>query len=341
MATLSRNGPPVHLQDAPPVEGLPARQDGAQGHHARVPARRQDRRARLQRRGQVDASCGSWPGVDTEFRGDAHARARRDRRPARAGAAARREQGRARQRRGRRRRDARAARPLQRAGGQLLRRDGRRVRRAAGADRRRRRLEPRHATSSTRWTRCACRRPTPTSPSSPAASAAASRCAGCCSARPTCCCSTSRPTTSTPSRSRGSSATSPSTRAPSSPSPTIATSSTTSPAGSSSSTAARGIPYEGNYSSWLEQKQKRLAQEEKHEKARQRTIAAELEWVRQNPKGRQTKQKARLQNYEALVAQERNVKLDEVQIHIPTGDAPGRRRRRGRGPAQGLRRQAC
>jgi sulfate-transporting ATPase len=80
----------------------------------------------------------------------------------------------------------------------------------------------------------------------------------------------------------------------------------------------RGIPYEGNYSSWLEQKQKRLEQEERSEKARQRTIAAELEWVRQNPKGRQTKQKARLANFEALVAQERNVKLDDVQIHIPT-----------------------
>src|ERR671927_531422 len=81
---------------------------------------------------------------------------------------------------------------------------------------------------------------------------------------------------------------------------------------------SRGIPYEGNYSSWLEQKQARLAQEERSEKARQKTIAAELEWVRQNPKGRQTKQKARLANFEALVAQERNVKLDEVQIHIPT-----------------------
>jgi energy-dependent translational throttle protein EttA len=80
----------------------------------------------------------------------------------------------------------------------------------------------------------------------------------------------------------------------------------------------RGIPYEGNYSSWLEQKQKRLQQEERTEKARQRTIAAELEWVRQNPGGRQTKQKARLANFEALVAQERNVKLDDVQIHIPT-----------------------
>src|SRR3954449_10851642 len=86
---------------------------------------------------------------------------------------------------------------------------------------------------------------------------------------------------------------------------------------------SRGIPYEGNYSSWLEQKQKRMALEEKTEKARQRTIAAELDWVRQNPKGRQTKQKARLQNFEALVAQERNVKLDEVQIHIPAGPRLG------------------
>ncbi len=86
---------------------------------------------------------------------------------------------------------------------------------------------------------------------------------------------------------------------------------------------SRGIPYEGNYSSWLEQKQARLAQEERSEKARQKTIAAELDWVRQNPKGRQTKQKARLQNFEALVAQERNVKLDEVQIHIPAGPRLG------------------
>src|SRR3954462_1406197 len=85
----------------------------------------------------------------------------------------------------------------------------------------------------------------------------------------------------------------------------------------------RGIPYEGNYSSWLEQKQARLALEERTDKSRQRTIAAELEWVRQNPKGRQTKQKARLQNFEALVAQERNVKLDEVQIHIPAGPRLG------------------
>jgi sulfate-transporting ATPase len=85
----------------------------------------------------------------------------------------------------------------------------------------------------------------------------------------------------------------------------------------------RGIPYEGNYSSWLEQKQARMAQEERSEKARQKTIAAELDWVRQNPKGRQKKQKARLSNYDALIAQEAGVKLDEVQIHIPAGPRLG------------------
>ncbi len=85
----------------------------------------------------------------------------------------------------------------------------------------------------------------------------------------------------------------------------------------------KGIPYEGNYSSWLEQKQTRLAQEERAEKGRQRTIAAELEWVRTNPKGKRTKSKARLARYEQLVAEERNVKLEDVQIHIPPGPRLG------------------
>jgi ATP-binding cassette ChvD family protein len=84
-----------------------------------------------------------------------------------------------------------------------------------------------------------------------------------------------------------------------------------------------GIPYRGNYSGWLEQKQARLAQNEKQEIARQRTIAAELEWVRTNPKGRRTKSKARLSNYEALLAAEPEVKLDQVQIHIPAGPRLG------------------
>ncbi len=87
----------------------------------------------------------------------------------------------------------------------------------------------------------------------------------------------------------------------------------------------KGIPYEGNYSSWLEQKQARMAMQERSEKARQRTIAAELEWVRTNPKGRRTKSKARLARYEQLIAEEHDVKLDDVQIHIPPGPRLGER----------------
>ena len=85
----------------------------------------------------------------------------------------------------------------------------------------------------------------------------------------------------------------------------------------------RGIPFEGNYSSWLEQKQERLAQEERRESARARTLAAELEWVRENPKGRRKRSKARLARYEALLAEERNVRLESVQIHIPAGPRLG------------------
>src|SRR5579875_1229139 len=85
----------------------------------------------------------------------------------------------------------------------------------------------------------------------------------------------------------------------------------------------RGIPYQGNYSGWLEQKQKRLQQEERQESNRQRTIAQELEWVRMNASARRTKPRARLNAYEALLAQDRNVKLDQVQIHIPAGPRLG------------------
>ena len=85
----------------------------------------------------------------------------------------------------------------------------------------------------------------------------------------------------------------------------------------------RGIPFKGNYSSWLEQKQERLAHEERRETARRRTIARELEWVRESPKGRRTKARARLNRYEALLAEEANVKLDQVQIHIPAGPRLG------------------
>ena len=85
----------------------------------------------------------------------------------------------------------------------------------------------------------------------------------------------------------------------------------------------RALPFEGNYSSWLEQKQARLQQEEKEESARQRTLASELEWVRMNASSRLTKNKARLSRYDALLAEERNVKLDNVEIHIPAGQRLG------------------
>jgi sulfate-transporting ATPase len=85
----------------------------------------------------------------------------------------------------------------------------------------------------------------------------------------------------------------------------------------------RGIPYEGNYSGWLEQKRARLQTEAKQESARRRTIEQELEWVRLNASARRNKPKARLNAYEALLAEDRNVKLDQVQIHIPAGPRLG------------------
>ena len=85
----------------------------------------------------------------------------------------------------------------------------------------------------------------------------------------------------------------------------------------------RGIPFQGNYSSWLEQKQDRLAHEEKTESARRRTLARELEWVRASPRARHAKAKARLGAYERLLAEEQNVKLEGVEIHIPPGPRLG------------------
>jgi ATP-binding cassette ChvD family protein len=84
-----------------------------------------------------------------------------------------------------------------------------------------------------------------------------------------------------------------------------------------------GIPWKGNYSSWLEQKQKRLADEEKQESARQRQLARELEWVKASPKARQAKSKARMQRYEELLAQETDKRQDDVEIQIPQGPRLG------------------
>ena len=85
----------------------------------------------------------------------------------------------------------------------------------------------------------------------------------------------------------------------------------------------RGIPFEGNYTGWLEQKQKRLETEERQEKARQRTLSRELEWVRQSPRARQAKAKARISAFEELRAQAAQKTPDTAQILIPTGPRLG------------------
>ncbi len=84
-----------------------------------------------------------------------------------------------------------------------------------------------------------------------------------------------------------------------------------------------GIPWKGNYSSWLDQKQKRLAQEEKSESKRQKALERELEWVRMNPKGRQAKGKARLGAYEKLMSQETREKEEKLELFIPPGPRLG------------------
>ncbi len=84
-----------------------------------------------------------------------------------------------------------------------------------------------------------------------------------------------------------------------------------------------GIPFQGNYSSWLEQKQARLAVEEKQESARRRTLQRELEWVRMAPRARHAKSRARVAAYEQLLAEDAAVKLDTVEIHIPAGPRLG------------------
>jgi len=84
-----------------------------------------------------------------------------------------------------------------------------------------------------------------------------------------------------------------------------------------------GIPYEGNYQSWLEQKTKRLAQEEKHESKRRKELERELEWVRQSPKGRRVKNKARVNNYEEMLADGTNEKDARLSLPIPNGPRLG------------------
>ncbi|HEY0545861.1 MAG TPA: energy-dependent translational throttle protein EttA, partial [Pyrinomonadaceae bacterium] len=84
-----------------------------------------------------------------------------------------------------------------------------------------------------------------------------------------------------------------------------------------------GIPWQGNYSSWLEQKQERLAREEKAESERQKTLQRELEWIRMSPKGRHAKSKARINSYEALLSQESERRGQDLEIYIPPGPRLG------------------
>ncbi|MFD1095348.1 energy-dependent translational throttle protein EttA [Salegentibacter chungangensis] len=84
-----------------------------------------------------------------------------------------------------------------------------------------------------------------------------------------------------------------------------------------------GIPWKGNYSSWLDQKSKRLAQEQKQASKRQKTLERELEWAKMNPKGRQTKQKARLNNYDKLLNQDQKKMDEQLEIYIPNGPRLG------------------
>jgi sulfate-transporting ATPase len=86
---------------------------------------------------------------------------------------------------------------------------------------------------------------------------------------------------------------------------------------------SRCIPFEGNYSSWLDQKQGRLALEEKQDSARQKTLARELEWIRMTPKAKHQRTKARLSAYERLLAEDQNAKYDPSEIHIPAGKRLG------------------
>ncbi len=84
-----------------------------------------------------------------------------------------------------------------------------------------------------------------------------------------------------------------------------------------------GIPFEGNYSSWLEQKARRLQQEEKEESQRQKTLQQELEWIRQNPKGRRAKSKARINAYDKLLEQQQEKRREDMEIFIPAGPRLG------------------
>ena len=105
--------------------------------------------------------------------------------------------------------------------------------------------------------------------------------------------------------------------------PRPVTSSTTWPAGFSNSTAGEGIPWKGNYTSWLEQKTKRMEMEEKQASKRRKTLERELEWVRMAPKARQAKGKARLNSYDKLLNEDQKAREEKLEIYIPNGPRLG------------------
>ena len=297
--------------------------------HAVVPARRQDRRGRSQRRRQVQRAADHGRRRHAlQRRG--HPLAGLHGRLPRAGAAPRREQD----------RPSRTSRTASRTRSGCSTGSTRSPRRSPTLTPTTTRCSPRWATcrnssttgrpgtstpsSSRPWTRCAARRRRRRRASCPAASGAASRCASCCCRRPTCCSSTSPPTTSTPSRSSGSSSTSRSTRAPWSRSPTTGTSSTTSPSGSSSSTADVPTPYEGNYSTYLETKQSRLKVEGRRTSSARSACARSLSGC--GPAPRADRPRARPDSHATRrwpPRRRRARKLDFEEIQIPPGPRLG------------------
>ena len=195
--------------------------------------------------------------------------------------------------------------------------------------------------SSSRWTRCAVRRRTPTSRRSPAASGAASRSAACCCKSPDLLL-LDEPTNHLDAESvawlerflkeyKGT---------------VVAVTHDRYFLDNAAEwilelDRGSGIPWKGNYSSWLEQKQQRLAQEEKTETKRQKTLERELEFIRMSPRARQAKGKARLNAYEQLLNEDTAKKIEQVEIYIPPGPRLGDIVVEARGPAQGVRRPAA
>ncbi len=189
-----------------------------------------------------------------------------------------------------------------------------------------RRTTPTHSSASSKWppTRCACRRGTPRSARCPVARSAAWRCAGCCCPSPTCCCWTSRPTIWTPNRSTGWSSS-----CSDYPGTVVAVTHDRYFLDNAAEwilelDRGRGIPWKGNYTDWLEQKERAPEHGRSRRKgAARRRSSSELEWVRSAAKGRQAKGKARLARFEELNSVEYQKRNETNETLHPAGRAPG------------------